>query len=91
MEFVAERPFLMNRYRFAQRSADFLLCRQCGVYVGAVIRTARGRFGIVNVNALRSIPADIAAPVAMEYAAESPQERIARREQRWSPVIGADI
>jgi len=91
IEFKAERPSLLNKYRFAQRNADFLVCRQCGVYIGALIHTPRGRFGIVNINALRSIPADITAPVAMEYGAESPEDRIARREQRWSPVMGADI
>ena len=91
IEFVAERPSLMGRYRFAQRTADFLVCSQCGVYIGAMIQTPRGRFGIVNVNALSPIPKAIAAPVAMEYGAETHEQRIARREQRWSPVSGAGI
>ena len=91
LEFEAERPSLLNRYRFARRTADFLVCGQCGVYIGAMIQTARGRFGIINVHALSPIPAEVATPVAIEYGAESLEQRIARREQRWSPVIGTGI
>jgi hypothetical protein len=91
IEFMAASPSLLNRYRFAQRTADFLVCSQCGVYIGALIETARGRFGIVNVNALDPVPVEVAAPVPMEYGAESHEQRIARREQRWSPVSGAGI
>ena len=56
-----------------------------------MIQTARGRFGIINVHALSPIPAEVATPVAIEYGAESLEQRIARREQRWSPVIGTGI
>jgi hypothetical protein len=91
VEFTATNPSPLNRYRFAQRTADFLVCSQSGVYIGAVIETARGRFGIVNVNALDANPFELAAPVPMAYGAESSEQRIARREQRWSPVIGTGI
>ena len=91
IEFTATSPSLLNKYRFARRTADFLVCSQCGVYIGAMIETARGRFGIINVNALNPVPVGVAAPVAMEYGAESPKQRIARREQRWSPVGMRDI
>jgi hypothetical protein len=56
-----------------------------------MIETARGRFGIINVSALNPVPVEVAAPVPMEYGAESHQQRIARREQRWSPVSRAGI
>jgi hypothetical protein len=91
IEFTAVSPALLSKYRFAQRTADFLVCRQCGVYVGAMIETSRGRFGIINVNALNPVPAEIAAPVPMEYGAESPEQRIARRERRWSQVSDAGV
>jgi hypothetical protein len=86
IEFTATRPSLLNKYRFARYTADFLVCSRCGVYIGAMIQTARGRFGIINVNALDPVPVEVAAPVAMEYGAESQEQRIARRERRWSPV-----
>jgi hypothetical protein len=69
----------------------FLVCRRCGVYIGAMIETPKGLFGIINVNSLSPIPAEIASPVPMEYGVESYAQRIARREQRWSHVSSVDI
>lgn len=89
VEFFERSAGAMNRYRFGQRTADFLVCRNCGVYLGAVISTGRGRFGIVNVNALRGRPAGLPAAVAADYGSESVEQRVARREQRWTPVVGA--
>ena len=80
---------LLQRYRFGLRTADFLLCRKCGVYIGAEIATITGRFGIININALRPIPRLLAPAVSMEYGSEAIEERISRRETRWSPVVGA--
>lgn len=89
IEFFERRPGALVRYRFAQKTADYLICGKCGVYVGAVIVTPRGRFGIVNVNALQPVPDGVPAPQAMNYDGESPERRTARREQRWSPVTGS--
>ena len=75
----------LERYRFGLKTADFLLCRSCGVYIGAQIRAPRGAFGIINVLALRPIP-DLPGPVAADYDSESLVERIARRERRWTPL-----
>lgn len=77
----------LSSYRFGERTADFLICRQCGVYIGAVIETPRGKFGIVNLRAFQPIPPGLPEPTPMQYGSESRQERIARRELRWSPVV----
>ena len=86
IEFLESRSGALARYRFGQRTADFLICRDCGVYLGAVIEAPSGRFGIINVNALRPIPAALPVPTSMDYDAETTEQRIARRQQRWSPV-----
>jgi hypothetical protein len=88
VEFFERSAGAMSRYRFGQRTADFLLCRNCGVYIGAVISSGRGRFAIVNVNALRDRPGALPAPTTADYGSESVDQRIARREQRWTPVVG---
>lgn len=77
---------LLQCYRFALRTADFLLCRRCGVYVGAVIETGSGRFGIINTHALTDAPSDMAQVGAISYDDESVDGRVGRREQRWTPV-----
>ncbi len=86
LEFACEEPDLLQRYRFALRTADFLLCRRCGVYIGAVIETPGGRYGIINTRALDETPGDIAEVRAISYDGEGTAGRVSRREERWTPV-----
>ena len=86
LSFQVEELEALQRYRFGLRTADFLLCRNCGVYLGAQIDTAAGAFGIVNVLALQPTPADLPQPASADYGAEDVPERIARRTRRWTPL-----
>ncbi len=88
IEFEAARPDQLQRYRFGLETADFLLCRQCGAYIGAVIETSNGRFGIVNTHALVDPQPSTAAREAISYDGEDTGGRIARRQERWSRVTG---
>jgi hypothetical protein len=74
------------RYRFGPRSADFLVCSTCGVYIGAVLTSAHGTFATVNVNALAADPKGMCPPVAVDYGSESIAARVERRERTWTPV-----
>ena len=84
--FIASDPAMLQKYRFGLRTADFLLCRECGVYIGAVIETDSGTYGIVNVHALNEIPEDLAATAPISYDTEDTGGRITRRKERWTPV-----
>lgn len=77
---------LLNRYRFGLRTADFLLCRKCGVYIGALIETERGQFGIINTHALLNTPNSLAATAPVSYDTEDVAGRVSRREKRWTPA-----
>lgn len=86
IEFDAAKPALLKRYRFGLRTADFLLCGKCGVYIGALIETDKGRFGIINTLALLEKPGELAAAEPMSYDGEDVSSRVARREDRWAPA-----
>lgn len=86
LEFTASDPDLLNRYRFGLRTADFLLCRECGIYIGALIETGKGRFGIISMHALVGAPENLAATEPISYDSEDIAERVSRRETRWTPV-----
>jgi len=88
VEFTIADPTSLIRYQFGKRIADFLICGRCGIYVAAVMESPRGRFAVINLNTLAPIPAKLPAPGPMNYDAETPEQRTARREQRWTPVIG---
>jgi hypothetical protein len=86
--FQIANPAKLHRYRFASRTADFFICRDCGTYVAAVVSSPRGQFATLNVNTI----ADIAAlPEAktVSYEGESAEQKGMRREAHWTPVHGA--
>lgn len=76
----------LQHYRFGLRTADFLVCHRCGVYLGAQIQTAHGSFGIINTLVLT--PPEVGLPLAVvaDYGSESATQRIARREHKWTPL-----
>jgi hypothetical protein len=91
LTFSARDATRVQRYRFGTGTADFLLCRECGVYVGARLDPSRGDFGILNVNALQPIPAGLAEPAAMTYDGEQASLRQKRRTERWTPLAPASL
>jgi hypothetical protein len=86
VEFLAHDPAQLNRYRFGLATAEFLLCRRCGVYLGALMSEAGAAYAIVNVNALATPEVFAAAAVPVSYDRESAAERRARRRARWTPA-----
>jgi hypothetical protein len=73
----------VHRYRFGARTADFLVCRDCGAYVASVM----DGFGVLNV-----VGADVAVLASrdarpVDYEGESADERRARRRLRWTPTV----
>jgi hypothetical protein len=90
LEFRSTDLNQIQRYRFGGRTADFLVCRECGVYVGVQMVTDKGRFGVLNVLALRPLLL-LSAAEPMDYGAESPEGRRLRRESRWTPVTAESL
>jgi hypothetical protein len=91
LQFWCSRPELLQRYRFATGTAEFLLCRECGVYLGAQISSDGERFGILNTLTLHPAPAGLRSPEAMNYGGETAESRRARRIARWTPLVRDSI
>lgn len=79
-------PEAVTRYRFGLKTADFLVCRECGVYAAAVLETEDGQFATVNLNVLDDERAFTRKPLTISYEGESAEQRLARRRRKWSPV-----
>ena len=77
---------LVERYRFGSRTADYLLCRRCGVYIGAVCETSSGLRAVVNVNCLTDRAAFTQVPAAPDYDGEATDARLTRRATNWMPA-----
>jgi hypothetical protein len=89
-EITAADWSLVERYRFGTRTADYLLCRRCGVYIGAVCETSSGLRAVVNVNCLADRAAFTQVPAAPDYDGEATDARLARRATNWMPAAIAD-
>jgi hypothetical protein len=75
-----------TRYRFGLKTADFLLCATCGVYVGATIVEGARAWAVINANTLDEVAALTQPVTPMTYEGEDVAARAARRRQRWTPV-----
>ena len=86
LEFVEHVPGARLKYQFGHKTADFLLCKHCGTYVGATMQSGDRRFGIINIRALPAMAEQIAVAVPMDYSSEASADRLARRASRWTPL-----
>jgi hypothetical protein len=78
---------LVELYRFGSRTADYLICRHCGVYIGAVCKTNNGLRAVVNTNALADRAEFSQVPVQPNYDGEATTERLERRTANWMPTV----
>lgn len=78
-------PDLVSRYRFGTRTADFLSCKMCGVFVAA--HMPESALAVINVNALDARADFLQNELrVVDLDAETLEQRLARRKARWTPV-----
>ncbi|WDI30964.1 hypothetical protein PUV54_13470 [Hyphococcus flavus] len=73
-------------YNFALRTADFLICKTCGVYIAAVMGEGEKIVSTINIVGLRMNEFFEIDEAPMDYGAETTEARIARRFQKWTPT-----
>jgi hypothetical protein len=84
--YIEAAPGSAKRYRFAQKQSDYIFCRECGAYVGALTDTDIGVLGIVNIRGVDMGGFEDRVPEPMDYAAETVAERLTRRKAKWTPA-----
>jgi hypothetical protein len=74
------------RYRFGLRTADFLLCRNCGVYIAAVISDCTEERATLNVAGMmiEGLWDRAADPIRLDH--EDAEARRKRRHRNWTPT-----
>ena len=86
VSFAVSEPGRLARYRFGLKTADFLVCQNCGVYVGALMPDGDRAYAILNVNACGEPQRFLQKSAAMDYGAEDEAGRQARRRAKWTPA-----
>jgi hypothetical protein len=77
---------LVELYRFGTGTAEFLICRRCGVYIGAIGESASGTRAVINTNCLDDRAAFVQAPAPTDHDGETTDDRLARRAANWTPA-----
>jgi hypothetical protein len=75
----------LNRYRFGLKTIDFLVCKSCGNYIGAVQQMDGQTWGIMNANLTEGRGTQFGEAEHRHYEEESAEERTARRKSVWTP------
>ena len=86
VEIVVDDAAELSRYEFGLRTAEFLICRRCGVYLAAVCTVDGSLYATINVNVLEDRSAFSRPAESMRYDGEDAAGRLARRKARWTPA-----
>ncbi|MGA9334667.1 MAG: hypothetical protein WBV39_10360 [Rudaea sp.] len=77
----------VNRYAFGTRTAQFHVCRICGIapFVTSMIQ---GReYALVSVNAFENVPASMLCHTTASFDGEEETQRLERRAKNWVPDV----
>jgi len=75
----------VTRYQFGSKTADFHVCRACGV-VPIVTCTIEGtRYAVFNVNTFDDAARAQVVTTASDFEGETTDNRLARRRRNWTP------
>ena len=74
----------INRYGFGERTADFLICASCGVYLCAVVEADGLFYSTLNINVMDDRAAFSERDEPVSYDGEAVAARIARRVKAWT-------
>lgn len=86
VRFRARDPARVSRYRFGHGTAEFLICRDCGVYLGVVMSEEGEACAVVNVKACAAPERFVGTPARMDFDGESVDGRLSRRRAKWTPA-----
>ena len=87
LEISAEDWSLVELYRFGTRTADFVICRRCGVFIAAISDLESAPCAVVNVNCLDDRASFTASAIMHEFQGETLEARTSRRAANWMPVV----
>jgi hypothetical protein len=86
MEMQVKDGSQVNRYHFGLGTVDFLICKGCGNYIGAVQEVDGQLYGIMNANLTENRGVQFGEADHRFYEEESKEERAARRKAVWTPA-----
>jgi hypothetical protein len=87
LDVVIADEALVSKYSFATGTADFYVCRRCGVVPFAASRIDDRLFAVVNVNTFDATDPVCFTREVTDFDDESEESRLARRKMTWIPRV----
>lgn len=73
----------VNKYSFGLHTADFHVCKRCGVTPVVTSEIDGKLYAVVSVNALEGIDPALLRHASASFDGESKESRLARRKRGW--------
>ncbi|HZZ91002.1 MAG TPA: hypothetical protein VFE23_00465 [Usitatibacter sp.] len=84
---TVQDPAHLEKYAFGTRTADFHICRRCGV-VPLVTSEIDGRtYAVVSVNAFNNVDRSKVRVAPISFDGEETSSRLDRRRRNWIPDV----
>ena len=83
LEVRIEDPELVSRYAFGTRTAEFLICKRCGIVPVATSRIDGQLFAVVSVHAFEGVDPALIKAAPAHFGGEETDSRLARRKRNW--------
>ena len=76
-------PTQVSRYSFGTRTADFHVCRKCGIVPLVTCMIDGGLYAVVSVNAFNNVDPAMMRRAPISFDDETTDSRLARRKRNW--------
>ena len=73
----------VSRYAFGTETADFHVCKQCGVAPLVTSMIDEKLYAVVNVNTFENLDASLLHRASSTVDGENTHDRLARRKRNW--------
>jgi len=87
LDVVAASSDDVRRYRFGHETAEFVLCRVCGVLVFAHCEIDGNDYAVLNINTFDDDQGPAFERSATDFESESIEQRLARRRRNWIGTV----
>jgi hypothetical protein len=82
----AQAAETLRRYRFGLKTADYLMCGECGAYIGVLLEAGGAQLVTINAAGLDIEEFRNRSAKPVDYEAEAFEERVRRRLAAWMPA-----
>lgn len=80
-------PALVHQYTFGTKTAEFYVCRLCGVVPFVTSTVEDSLYAVVNVHTFEGVDAEEIDVAPSHFDAEGVGERLERRRRHWIPNV----